>query len=130
MRKTLFAIPLILAAGLIGFSGSALAGGRTRIYVDIGDVYFEHGNPYHRGGGALLSVGYYYGAPRYYHYGYGGGYARSHSYYRGGYGHGRHHGKGHGYRSIGYRDHGYRDHGHRSHSYRGHGYSRHGRGHR
>lgn len=107
---TTFAATLLLVAGLFAFAAPARASDYTRIYVDLGDVYFEYGRPYYRHGGERLYVTHYYGKPRYYYYG-------KPRYY----GHG-HHYRGHGY---GHRKHGYYGHGY-GHHYHGHGHHRYG----
>ena len=105
MRNSILAVALILVAGLFGFARPAEAGGSTRVYVDLGDIFFAYDQPYYRDSGELLAVSYYYGKPRYYRHGHG-----HRSYYR-----------GHGYRPYGR---GYRSYGH---SYRPYGHSyRHG----
>lgn len=66
MRKTVSI--LILAAAML--SGLALArpaaAGDVRVYVDLGDIVFASGRPYHRHSREPLYVEYWYGAPRYY----------------------------------------------------------------
>ncbi len=129
MRITTLATATLILAAVFGFQSPAHAGG-TRVYVDLGDVYFDYSKPYYRPTGELLSVAYYSGKPRYYRPGYNHGYSHGykHGYKSGhgypsypsrGYSHGYRHGYKHGYRSG--HSHGYRG-GYRSHG--GYGYRR------
>lgn len=70
MRKFFVSLSLA-AAGVLGLSTlpAAEAQASVRVYVDLGDVIFSSGRPYHRHSRAPLHVVHYSYGPRYYHYG-------------------------------------------------------------
>ncbi|PKM06381.1 MAG: hypothetical protein CVV14_12970 [Gammaproteobacteria bacterium HGW-Gammaproteobacteria-4] len=136
MRKLIIASVLVVSSVIgLGFASTAKAGD-TRIFVDLGSVYFAGGQPYYRDTYEPLYVVHYAHGPRYYysrpaygysrHYdrGYYTGYRyRTHDGYRGGHvrhdSHGGRHDRGHD-RGHDRRRGGDHDDGHRGDRGRGH----------